>query len=444
RRNKKTSKMDVIFAVKLYLNKMIEECGFGLKSLLMDRETTSIVSMVFTQSEMLAKEVYLFERLDRSDSIDTMKYLKCIVFVRPTKENISYLCRELKAPKFGQYFIYFSNIISKTDVKLLAECDEYEVVRDIQEFYCDFVAVCPHLMSLNILDGCYQNLHLKSESLERCVEGIISLLLSLQKYPTIRYQASSTACQRLAEGVKHVLNKEGSLFNFKSSSTISSRDNTTLPPVLLILDRRLDALTPLLNQWTYQAMLHELLTINNNRINLSDVPSVSRDMKEVVLSAEHDEFYEQNMYLNYGEIGANIKALMEEFQSKTKSQQKVETISDMKAFIEQYPQFKKMSGTVSKHVTLIGELSRLITMYNLFEVSEAEQELACQSNHSESLKKIRRLIANENVRYVDALRLVLLYALRYEKHSSNDVYSLIEALKKKAPGEDDPGKVSYI
>lgn len=92
------------------------------------------------------------------------------------------------------------------------------------------------------------------------------------------------------------------------------------------------------------------------------------------------------MYLNYGEIGSNIKQLMEEFQTRTKGQQKVETIADMKNFIENYPQFKKMSGTVSKHVTLIGELSRLVKEYSLFEVSEAEQELACRSDHSESVK----------------------------------------------------------
>ena len=38
----------------------------------------------------------------------------------------------------------------------------------------------------------------------------------------------------------------------------------------------------------------------------------------------------QNMYLNFGEIGNNIKDLMEEFQRKSKSQAKVESISDMK------------------------------------------------------------------------------------------------------------------
>lgn len=38
-------------------------------------------------------------------------------------------------------------------------------------------------------------------------------------------------------------------------------------------------------------MVHELLGINNNRINLSAVPGITRELQEVVLSSEHDEFY---------------------------------------------------------------------------------------------------------------------------------------------------------
>ena len=40
----------------------------------------------------------------------------------------------------------------------------------------------------------------------------------------------------------------------------------------------------------------------------------------------------QNMYMNFGEIGSNIKELMEEFQKKSKSQAKVESIADMKVW----------------------------------------------------------------------------------------------------------------
>lgn len=117
--------------------------------------------------------------------------------------------------------------------------------------------------------------------LHRTVQGITSVLLSLKKCPYIRYQNSSDMAKRLAEKIREVLSKESNSFEFRQESN----------PILLIVDRRDDPVTPLLNQWTYQAMVHELLTINNNRVNLSHVKGISKELKEVVLSAEHDDFY---------------------------------------------------------------------------------------------------------------------------------------------------------
>lgn len=60
--------------------------------------------MVYAQSEILQKEVYLFERID-SGGRETMKHLKCICFLRPTKENVEQLAQELRVPKYGLYYI---------------------------------------------------------------------------------------------------------------------------------------------------------------------------------------------------------------------------------------------------------------------------------------------------------------------------------------------------
>lgn len=38
-------------------------------------------------------------------------------------------------------------------------------------------------------------------------------------------------------------------------------------------------------------MVHELLGIQNNRVNLESVPNVEASMKEVVLAPLQDEFY---------------------------------------------------------------------------------------------------------------------------------------------------------
>lgn len=265
----------------------------------------------------------------------------------------------------------------------------------------------------------------KPDALIRSVQGLIAILLSLKFRPVIRFRAGSMIAQTLAKQIYDQIIKESSLFEFRT------HDNGIPPPLLLILDRRDDPVTPLLHQWTYQAMVHELLTINNNRVNLSDINGIPKDLKEVVLSAEQDEFYATNMYSNFGEIGVQIKNLMDEFQKKAKDQRKVESIADMKNFVETYPQFKKMSGTVTKHVTVIGELSNLTTRRQLFEVSELEQEIACKADHSAQLQRIKKLVSDDRITIHDALKLVALYALRYERHANCDTSGLLQTIKQR-------------
>ncbi|XP_035771906.1 vacuolar protein sorting-associated protein 45 [Neolamprologus brichardi] len=357
--------MNVTLAVKQYISKMIEISGPGMKVLLMDKETTSIVSVVYTQSEILQKEVYLFERID-SQNRDNMKHLKAICFLRPTKENVEHLIQELRRPKYSVYFIYFSNVISKSEIKALAEADEQEVVAEVQEFYGDFIAVNPHLFSLN-LQGVTRGRSWEPSMLARCTQGLTSVLLALKKCPMIRYQLSSDMSKRLAESVKQIITKEYELFDFRK---------TEVPPLLLILDRSDDAITPLLNQWTYQAMVHELLGLNNNRIDLSRVPGVSKDLREVVLSAENDDQTAEQF--SRDALGSPPDCWLLESDDGR----------NCWAFVDNYPQFKKMSGTVSKHVTVVGELSRLVSERQLMEgmnVSTSLSDLVDRIASSSSL-----------------------------------------------------------
>ena len=60
--------------------------------------------MVYAQSEILQKEVFLFERIDIVGQ-KSLKHLTAICFLRPTEENIHALIRELREPKYGSYFV---------------------------------------------------------------------------------------------------------------------------------------------------------------------------------------------------------------------------------------------------------------------------------------------------------------------------------------------------
>lgn len=91
-------------------------------------------------------------------------------------------------------------------------------------------------------------------------DGLLAQIFSLRKVPMIRYHSASSACSAIADELTTKINRE-----YEQNASQFIRDSKTL---LLILDRREDPITPLLNQWTYQAMLHELAGISNNKVDL--------------------------------------------------------------------------------------------------------------------------------------------------------------------------------
>uniref|UniRef100_A0A1I8JIT2 Vacuolar protein sorting-associated protein 45 n=2 Tax=Macrostomum lignano TaxID=282301 RepID=A0A1I8JIT2_9PLAT len=418
--------MDVVKAIRDYIQTMLQISGQGMKILLMDQETIEILSVAYTMSEISKHEVFLLERLESPRQ--PMKHLKAVVFVRPTKANMQLLHAELRSPKYGSYCLFFSQAISRQDLKSLAEHDEQEVVREVQEVFADYLALSPLLFTPN------QRLAVRGfawqpGALQRCAEGLAGVLLSLKRLPFIRYQNSSANARRLAEQLAGLVEREKEgLFNFQERGATH----------LLVLDRREDPVTPLLNQWTYQAMVHELLGIRNNVVELGDT--------KVNLSAQYDDFYRDHWHVNFGELGAAVKQLMEEFQRKQQATAgKIESIGDMKNFVENYPAFKKLSGSVTKHVNLMSEISKLVGERNLLEVSELEQELAALGGEAHAhLQRVQHLIASPKVTELDALRLALLFALRYETQAASALPALRDALARRGLNEQQTGLIAAL
>jgi vacuolar protein sorting-associated protein 45 len=105
-----------------------------------------------------------------------------------------------------------------------------------------------------------------------------------------------------------------------------------------------------------------------------------------VLQQDQDPFFKKNMYLNFGDLGQNAKDYVEQYASKRQGTLSLDSIADMKRFVEEYPEFRKLSSNVTKHITLVGELSRRVGEDSLLDVSELEQSLACNDNHASDLK----------------------------------------------------------
>lgn len=105
-------------------------------------------------------------------------------------------------------------------------------------------------------------------------------------------------------------------------------------------------------------MVHELIGIQDNKVDLRSIGDFPKDqqvncffpyavhkemmncwtfficysrLQEVVLSSEQDTFFKANMYENFGDIGMNIKRMVDEFQQVAKSNQSIQTIGSYDA-----------------------------------------------------------------------------------------------------------------
>lgn len=97
-----------------------------MKALILDADTTEIISMIHSQTKIMERDVYLVERIDRGNK-EVLNHLKAIVFVRPTLENVNLVAKELRRPRFQEYHLFFSNIVPPDFVQILAEADKKEV-----------------------------------------------------------------------------------------------------------------------------------------------------------------------------------------------------------------------------------------------------------------------------------------------------------------------------
>ncbi|KAL8293307.1 hypothetical protein RQP46_000008 [Phenoliferia psychrophenolica] len=456
--------LDVLKAIQGYINKIVTATP-GIKVLLLDADTTPILSLASTQSVLLSHEVYLTDRIDNPSRsappashapgsgasssssayppssarhAERLPHLKCICILRPTDESIDACEREIREGRYGGYWLYFTNVLSKAQIERLAEADEHELVREVQEFFADYSPLTSSHFSLSLLPtplhpsptqraiALYgdspSTFSPSSPALSLHIQGLTAVLLSLKKRPIVRYERMSGMAKKLAQEVVYQMSSQPDLWDFRKTATA---------PLLLILDRRNDPVTPLLTQWTYQAMVHECIGISNGRVNLGEGQDVKEEMKEIVLSPDQDPFFASNLYDNFGDLGAHLQEYVLDYKNRSASSNasKIETVADMKRFIDEYPEFRKLGGNVAKHVALVGELSRLVKERHLLEVSELEQSLASNESHGSDLRMVQSMISSPDIPHESKLRLAILYALRYQKLPGNNIPGVIELLK---------------
>ncbi|KAB2018157.1 hypothetical protein ES319_D08G210400v1 [Gossypium barbadense] len=416
------------------------------KVLIMDKLTVKVMSYSCKMGDITAEGVSLVEDIYRRRQ--PLPSMDAIYFIQPTKENVIMFLSDMagRTPLYRKAFVYFSSPISR---ELVAHIKKDSTVLPrigaLSEMNLEYFAIdsqgfiTDNGKALEDLFGDEENTRKADACLNVMANRIATVFASLREFPFVRYRAAKSLDPmtmttfrdliptKLAAGIWNCLVKCKSIPNFPQQETCE----------LLVLDRSIDQIAPIIHEWTYDAMCHDLLNMEGNKY-VHEVPSKTGgppEKKEVLLE-EHDPIWLELRHAHIGDANLRLHEKMTNFVSKNKAAQHqhgsrdVGEIStrDLQKMVHALPQYSEQIEKLSLHVEIAGKINRIITEQGLKELGQLEQDLVFGDAGMKDV--IKFLTTNEAVSHENKLRLMMILAAIYpEKFEGEKGLSLMKLAK---------------
>ena len=183
----------------------------------------------------------------------------------------------------------------------------------------------------------------------------------------------------------------------------------------------------MLHSWNYQSLIHEFLGIENNVVKLSE-------NKSIVIDERNDSFFADNLYLDFGSLGGAIQNLEQNARSQTTDLKDIKDIEGLKKFIHNYPITQKKIAIASKHSEIGGIISKKVKEESLFDFCQFEQSLVVDNNQNSHFNTVISYINNSSITNENALRISLLYCVKYLNNENNRIDEIKLELSKRPDG----------
>ncbi|KAI9815370.1 MAG: vacuolar sorting protein VPS33/slp1 [Thelocarpon impressellum] len=266
------------------------------------------------------------------------------------------------------------------------------------------------------------------DHLQALAQKIVSVCVSLGEYPVIRYyrprnpgHEASVLCSHLARFAQDDLDEY-------------AQYHPDFPPqvnrprgALFITDRSMDLMSPLVHEFTYQAMAHDLLPIRENEkvlyktvINEGEPNEEIKDME----IGERDRIWVENRHRHMKDT---IEKLMGDFQKfiddnphfsnrQVCTNGNATSLNAIKDMLAGLPQFQELKEAYSLHLSMAQECMNIFQHRKLPDLASVEQSLATGLDEDYRKPKnladqVVRLLDDESVNSADRLRVIILYLL---------------------------------
>lgn len=197
--------------------------------------------------------------------------------------------------------------------------------------------------------------------------------------------------------------------------------------VLFITDRSMDLTAPVIHDFTYQAMAHDLLPIKDTeKVFYKTIINEGRpDQEEKEMEiGEKDKIWVDNRHRHMKDtidkLMSDFRKFMEENPHFTNTSGDATSLNAIKDMLAGLPQFQELKEAYSLHLTMAQECMNIFQHRKLPDVASVEQILATGLDEDykkpkQVLEQLVPLLDDEQIATSDRLRLIMLYALWREE-----------------------------
>ncbi|GMQ05101.1 hypothetical protein CsSME_00050258 [Camellia sinensis var. sinensis] len=420
------------------------------KVLIMDKVTVKIMSCSCKMADITEEGVSLVEDIyRRRQPLPTMD---AIYYIQPTKENVIMFLSDMsgRAPLYKKAFVFFSSSVPrelvnqiKRDAAVLARIGALREM-NLEYFAIDSQGfVTDNERALEELFGDEESTRKGDACLSVMATQIATVFASLREFPLVRYRAAKSLDPttmttfrdliptKLAAGVwNHLMKYKANLPNFPQTETCE----------LLILDRSIDQIAPVIHEWTYDAICHDLLNMEGNKY-VHEVPGKagSAPEKKEVLLEDHDPIWLELRHAHIADASERLHEKMTNFVSKNKAAQihhgsrdgSELSTRDLQKMVQALPQYSEQMDKLSLHVDIAGKVNNIIKEMGLRDIGQLEQDLVFGDAGTKDV--INFLRTKQDVTRENKLRLLMIYAACHPKKFESDKITKLMELARLSP-----------
>eukprot|EP00762_Andalucia_godoyi_P006068 ANDGO_00350.mRNA.1 Protein transport protein sec1 len=399
------------------LEDMLSGCSIRTPHvLIVDSFALPILSSCTSISELTHKGVPVVEPLDNKNR--QALPLAAIYFVRATKESIEQIIADFsdKKPKYKSAAIYTTSPLPDNLLEMLAPVEKY--VAALKDVRCEYLSVDPRAMLL--LSAPADPYAAGDRDRLSYAKQLASFLpnAAVRHGTTEEAKRMAWAYQQVAPSVAAV--SSGSERPSRSSSAAAEKKD-----LIVFVDRSVDVVAPLLHEFTYEAMAHDVIFSHQEQSKDGKGAQASlrgespplfvydytngkgeKESRMALLSDAADPLWASLKHTHIAEVIQYIQSQLPEQGMDVSSR-------NVAAVLKKMPEYTAKINQCSLHLTLVSACMKQFHSRQLDVLAQLEQLMACGDASSTQQKRLANdvlsLLDNPAISHEDKVRLIMIY-----------------------------------